>query len=75
MSDETRENRDRANSNEIAELGKYFSPSGSLVDKLPNPKDVKDFSEAFTKNKDGTYNCYKMIQGNWVVMGTNLAKV
>ena len=65
---------EKLNSNTIAELERYFTPKGSLVKKLPNPKDVKDLSEAFIKNKNGTYNYYKMMGGNWIVIGTNLSK-
>jgi hypothetical protein len=55
-----------------SELDKYYHPKPALVHKLPNPKEVSDFSKVFIKNSDGTYNIHEMVSGVWVTTATNV---
>jgi len=40
--------------------------SGKKVDKLPNPKDVSEFSRYFVKQEDGTYKEYVKLDGEFI---------
>ncbi len=66
----------KLNSNDIAEIGRYFNPNGQIVTSLPNAKSVRDFSEVAIQNKDGnTFDTYKMIKGNWIKTGSNVNNI
>ena len=59
-------------SNKRAELDTSYHPKSEIVEKLPDPKTVRDMTEVFIKNQDGTYNKYQMVQGVWIRTGVNL---
>jgi len=65
---------EKLNSNNLAELDRHYHPVSQIVTSLPNPKSVRDMSEVFIKNPDGTYNKYQMVNGVWIQTGTNLTK-
>lgn len=63
----------KLDSNTVAEFDRYFSPKTYLVDSLPDPKIVRDFSEVYMKNSQGTYDVYRMVEGSWVLIHSDLA--
>lgn len=66
------ENKKKIDSNTVAEFDRYFSPSPYVVDKLPNEKTVRNFTEVYIKNSSGAYDTYRMIKGSWVLTNSNL---
>ena len=66
----------KLNSNDIAEIGRYFNPNGQIVTTLPDAKSVRDFSEVAMPNKDGnSFDTYKMIKGQWIKTGSNVTNI
>jgi len=61
-------------SGDIANLLKYLHPASKVVTSLPNAKEVKDMTIVFKRNSDGTYNQYQMVEGNWILIASNLTK-
>lgn len=59
-------------SDDVAEFDRYFSPKGYVVEKLPNEKTVRDFTEVYQKNDTGGYDTYRMVKGKWVLTNSNL---
>jgi len=59
-------------SNQIAEFRNHFTPKTIIVKTLPDAKEIPDTTKAYKKNTDGTYNKYEMIDGNWILTGSNL---
>ncbi len=62
-------------SQEIAEFERHFNVKARIVSQLPNPKDVRDLSEAIKKNKDGSFDTFRMIGGKWIKTGSNITSV
>lgn len=62
----------KLNRQHISEFDRYFTPKPAIVTTLPNVKDVRDFTEVFIKNTDGTYASHKMIAGKWIKTGDGI---
>lgn len=61
--------------NQISELERQFKPKPIVVSILPSPKSVRDHTEARVKNKDGSYDTYEMISGNWQKTGNGIVTI
>ena len=51
--------------NDVNEIDRYFSPKSQIVDKLPDPKSVRDFTKVYVRQSDGSYKVYEMLEGNF----------
>jgi hypothetical protein len=65
----------KINSGNVAELDRYFSPNGYVVDSLPAEKSVRDNTEVYLQKSSGTYDVYKMLKGKWVLLNQNTSTV
>jgi len=67
------ENKKKLDSNTVAEFDRYFTPKAFVVNTLPDPKSVRDFTEVYLKTAQKTYNQYRMVEGSWILINSNLA--
>lgn len=55
---------------DMTEYDRYYNPVPQVVDKLPDVKSVRDYTEVLIKQSDGSIKSYKMIQGQWYLVGS-----
>lgn len=64
---------EKLNRQNISEFDRYYNPKPEIVKTLPPAKSVRDFSEVFIQNPDKTYRSYKMVDGKWIKIASNLS--